>query len=262
MSTLRNAVKSIEEMASERWEDERSARSWAAYAEASNKPNWLEVVSEMSGEEQKRVLDVGTGAGMLALLYAEAGHRVTGLDLSEAMLREARRRCQRSGLSCEFVRGNAEALPFEDRTFDLVTNRIMLWTLPNPGIAVREWVRVLRPGGRVVIFGNHPDLAPRQSSLLEVGMRSMRSLSAARFGRFNGHDDSFWKAWQARARHELPFHHAPAPKVKALLDAAGLAETEVVSIADRIGDVQKKTFRDRITPYHVVLGTKSEERGE
>ncbi|MBA2442543.1 MAG: methyltransferase domain-containing protein [Rubrobacter sp.] len=150
----------VKRVANERWEDPTSARSYAARSDAVGgeaRRRWTEVISEQAGEPPKRVLDVGTGAGLLALLYAGLGHEVTGLDFSGAMLSEARARSGRHGLLAEFVLGDAEALPFESGSFDVVTNRIVIWALPEPGVAVREWARVLAPGGRLVLFGNHPD---------------------------------------------------------------------------------------------------------
>jgi ubiquinone/menaquinone biosynthesis C-methylase UbiE len=92
---------------------------------------------------------VGTGAGFLALLFAEMGHKVTGVDLSSGMLEKAKHNAERMGLEIDFFHGDAENLPFEDNSFDLVVNKFLLWTLPKPSCAVQEWKRVLKPGGRV-----------------------------------------------------------------------------------------------------------------
>jgi len=93
---------------------------------------------------------VGTGAGFLALLFAEMGHEVTGVDLSAGMLEKAKHNAEHMGLEVDFFHGDAENLPFEDNSFDLVVNKFLLWTLPQPSCAVREWKRVLKPGGRLL----------------------------------------------------------------------------------------------------------------
>jgi ubiquinone/menaquinone biosynthesis C-methylase UbiE len=108
-----------------------------------------------------KILDVGTGTGFLALLFAEMGHEVTAIDLSDGMLERAKHNAQKMRLDINFSHGDAENLPFESSIFDMVVNKYLLWTLPHPSAAVLEWKRVLRPGGRVFsIDGNWFDSRP------------------------------------------------------------------------------------------------------
>jgi ubiquinone/menaquinone biosynthesis C-methylase UbiE len=93
--------------------------------------------------ERLKVLDVGTGSGFLALLFAEMEHEVTGIDLSEGMLEKAKNNAKSMGLEIDFYHGDAESLPFEDGSFDLVVSKFLLWTLPHPSSAVQEWKTVL-----------------------------------------------------------------------------------------------------------------------
>jgi ubiquinone/menaquinone biosynthesis C-methylase UbiE len=101
------------------------------------------------------VLDVGCGTGVLLPALAEAvgtAGRVTGLDHSSAFLGRARRRLAASGLGrrVDLVRGDAMALPFEPGAFDVAHVERVLMHLADPAAAIRELVRVTRPGGRVV----------------------------------------------------------------------------------------------------------------
>ena len=96
-------------------------------------------------------LDVGTGPGQLAFYLAKAGFNTTGIDISPAMIARAEQKAQQDGLVCNFKTGDAEHLAFADNTFDVVVTRNLVWTLPDPGAAVREWHRVLKPGGRIII---------------------------------------------------------------------------------------------------------------
>ena len=98
------------------------------------------------------VLDVATGTGDLALALRDAGAgRVTGLDFSAAMLAAAARKELLSALgSVAWVEGDAMALPFPDDSFDAVTVAFGLRNMPSYIGALREMVRVLRPGGRLV----------------------------------------------------------------------------------------------------------------
>ncbi|WP_438488751.1 class I SAM-dependent methyltransferase [Streptomyces sp. S186] len=95
------------------------------------------------------VLDLGCGTGSLALLAAEAGHRVTGVDRSPAMLARARRKL--AGRSAALVVGDAAQPPVGERRFDAVLVRHLLWALPDPAAALRRWASLLAPGGRLVL---------------------------------------------------------------------------------------------------------------
>jgi ubiquinone/menaquinone biosynthesis C-methylase UbiE len=97
------------------------------------------------------VLDVGCGTGSLALLAARAGHRVTGVDCAPAMVVRARAKFAAVGLSGSFLVGDAAEPPTGDQEFDVVLARHLLWTLPDPGAALRSWAGRLRPGGRLVL---------------------------------------------------------------------------------------------------------------
>ncbi|KPH98895.1 Methyltransferase type 11 [Actinobacteria bacterium OK074] len=95
------------------------------------------------------VLDLGCGTGSLALLAAEAGHRVTGVDLSPAMIDRARAKL--AGRDAVFLSGDAAAPPVGEQLFDTVLVRHVLWALPDPGRVLRHWRGLLRPGGRFVL---------------------------------------------------------------------------------------------------------------
>jgi ubiquinone/menaquinone biosynthesis C-methylase UbiE len=102
-------------------------------------------------------LDVGCGTGFLAFELAARGHRVTGVDFAPAMLIEARRKAASGGVTIRFEEGDAEQLRFARASFDLVMSRHLLWTLAHPEMAIDEWIRVLRPGGRLVIVDGQFD---------------------------------------------------------------------------------------------------------
>ena len=104
-----------------------------------------------------RALDVCCGTGDLALLLAQRvgpDGRVVGLDFTSEMLDIARRRAAAAGSApiCRFVPGDAQLLPFADATFDVVTVGFGIRNVGEPARALREWRRVLRPGGRLAIL--------------------------------------------------------------------------------------------------------------
>lgn len=104
-------------------------------------------------------LDVGCGTGFLSLELAARGHRITGADFAPAMLAEARGKAAAHGMAVRFEEADAEQLPFAPGSFDLVVSRHVLWTLPHPEAAIDEWIRVLRPGGRLAIWDSQFDPA-------------------------------------------------------------------------------------------------------
>lgn len=112
---------------------------------------WFARVRAWAGPSPLDALDVGCGTGFLALLLAEAGHRPVGVDNVDEMLALARAKASERGLPARFELGDADTLPFGDGSFDLVVERHVAWTLADPVAALREWRRVLRPGGRAVL---------------------------------------------------------------------------------------------------------------
>lgn len=95
------------------------------------------------------VLDLGCGTGSLALLAAEQGHRVTGVDRSPRMI--ARARAKLAGQEAAFLVGDAAEPPVGERRFDAVVVRHVLWALPDAPGALRRWAGLLAPGGRLVL---------------------------------------------------------------------------------------------------------------
>ena len=98
------------------------------------------------------ILDVGTGSGYFAILLAQLGHTVTGIDLTPAMLEEARRNAADYQVSVRFLEMDAQRTNFPDSSFDAVLSRNLTWTLPEPDTAYRDWFRVLKPGGVLLNF--------------------------------------------------------------------------------------------------------------
>lgn len=101
------------------------------------------------------VLDVSTGAGHTALIFAPRVARVIAADLTPEMLDVARKLAGERGITnMEFRPADAQQLPFADNTFDLVTNRIALHHYPDARKAIMEMARVCKKGGRLALVDN------------------------------------------------------------------------------------------------------------
>ncbi len=99
-----------------------------------------------------RILEVGVGTGLSLPSYGRS-NRIVGIDISEPMLAKARERVQRQTLShVEAIKqGDAERLDFADGSFDVVVAQYVVTAIPNPERALNEFVRVVRPGGEIIL---------------------------------------------------------------------------------------------------------------
>lgn len=108
-------------------------------------------------EAGMRVLDVATGTGNAAIPAAQRGATVTASDLTPELLDAGRDRAEAEGLELEWVEADAERLPFEDGSFDVVMSAIGAMFAPNHQAVADELVRVARPGGTVGLLSWTPE---------------------------------------------------------------------------------------------------------
>jgi SAM-dependent methyltransferase len=108
---------------------------------------------EIPGPEGKRILEVGSGSGLVSLALAETGARVTLCDISPEALRFSEAAFARRNACGEMIQGSILGLPFEDAAFDVVWNAGVIehFKAEEQIQALREMLRVTRPGGRVVV---------------------------------------------------------------------------------------------------------------
>jgi SAM-dependent methyltransferase len=109
-------------------------------------------------ERNMRVLDVGCGTGVVALTAARIGARVTGSDLTPKLIERARENSKIMGLDIAWDVGDAEALPYKDGEFDAVVSQFGHMFAPRPEVALREMLRVLKPGGTIAFSTWPPEL--------------------------------------------------------------------------------------------------------
>lgn len=98
-----------------------------------------------------QLLDVACGSGQLALMAAKDGMEVTGVDIAGNLVQRAQARAQAEGLKVRFQEADAEALPFDDASFDVVVSLIGAMFAPRPELVARELLRVCVPGGTIAM---------------------------------------------------------------------------------------------------------------
>lgn len=120
-------------------------------------PGALAFLDRLAIEPGIRMLDVACGAGQIAIPAARSGVQVTGIDIASNLVEQARARATAEGVNVQFDEGDAEMLPYQDGTFDLVVSLIGAMFAPRPDRVAAELVRVCRPGGRIVMANWTPE---------------------------------------------------------------------------------------------------------
>ncbi len=129
-----------------------------------------EILSQLSEKSVGKVLDVGCGAGFFSILLGKNGYDVTGIDLTQEMISEAKQLARKENVEAEFLVMDAENLTFSDESFDIVISRNLTWNLPNPKKAYKEWLRVLKPGGILLNYdaeyarNHHNQILPKHNA--------------------------------------------------------------------------------------------------
>ena len=108
--------------------------------------------SRQKNPQEIQILDVGTGPGFFAILLTEAGYKVTAVDYTEEMLKEAQQNAGPLAESIVWKRGDAQDLDVESDSFDVIVTRNVTWNLPNPAKAYQEWQRVLKKAASFIIL--------------------------------------------------------------------------------------------------------------
>ena len=140
---------------------------------------------EFESSRNLKLLDIGCGTGWVVCEYARHGAEVTGIDLTEAATLIARKRLQLYGLNADIKEADAENLPFEDESFDMVTSMGVLHHTPDTQKALDEIHRVLRKNGKFIISLYYKNILLRDGvfpvfirllKLLKVGMHGIKDL--------------------------------------------------------------------------------------
>lgn len=112
---------------------------------------WSGLLLPLMPAASARVADVGCGTGSLGLLLAQAGHRVSGVDISPAMVARAKGKFVASGCEADLRVGDAADPPWTPASFDVVIGRHVLWAMEDPDAAVVRWLGLLARGGVLIL---------------------------------------------------------------------------------------------------------------
>src|SRR5215210_2590182 len=140
---------------------ERMHKIWTS-GDFSKIGNSIVIVGEMLCEavdlhSGRKVLDVATGSGNAAISAARRFCEVTGMDLAPESIEHARRRAGAEAMDITFEVGDAEDLPYEDASFDVVVSTIGVMFCPDQEAAAGELLRVCKPGGKIGLASWTPD---------------------------------------------------------------------------------------------------------
>jgi ubiquinone/menaquinone biosynthesis C-methylase UbiE len=187
-------------------------------------------------DPEHRVLDVACGPGIVACAIAEHVAHVTGVDLTPAMLEQARARQAGLGLSnMDWREGDATRLPFHDGGFDRVATRYSFHHIPGPGAALAEMVRVCRPGGRVVVIDATPSAETQRAYDEMETLRDPSHASAQTLEQLRGLGQALKLEEQRIDRYRLEARLDTLSDQEDMAALTALFEADIASGRDEIG---------------------------
>jgi SAM-dependent methyltransferase len=184
---------------------------------------WTRVFRSNLPPPPARVLDVGAGTGFLALALARLGYQVTALDLSPGMLGLLRDSARQEHLVVDVVEGRAESPPAGP--FDVVVERLLLWTLPDPVGTLDRW-RMVAPDGRLLAFEAVWGAASKAEAWRDRGRERIR--------RLRGLPPEHHDAYSAEVYRRLPLKATAPAAIVSLVEASGWGPAAL----ERLWDVE------------------------
>ncbi|WP_202397152.1 class I SAM-dependent DNA methyltransferase [Teichococcus coralli] len=204
---------------------------------------WQREIARHLGSAPLEVLELACGTGEVTGALRRLGHRVTGLDFSEAMLSLAR--AKHSGdPGTRFILADAEYTREAPDRYGAIVCRHLVWTLTEPEAALADWFRVLRPGGHLLVFDGN--FAAPHGTAGRLAQHLLRLLESSQGGAAAPHNPEMDR--HAAIMRELPFSQGLTPEVlEPLLRRAGFTDLAFHSHAP-IARAQRRgaALRDRL----------------
>lgn len=205
---------------------------------------WHALLRRHLGEGAGRAaLDLACGTAVVSHLLDDLGFEVTGMDWAEPMLERARAKAKTRGRRIRFYLGDAENTMEPDESYDVITNRHLVWTLVDPLAAFREWHRLLKTGGKLlVVDGDFVNAGPVAKAVRQLSAWLTR-LGLAPAGLVNGPITSDMAATHQSILSRVYFSEgARADAVMALLKEAGFSKVTLDTDLRAIHRTQRRNF--------------------
>jgi ubiquinone/menaquinone biosynthesis C-methylase UbiE len=133
------------------------------------------LLRHLGSGDDRAALDLASGTGVISHLMDDLGFRVTGMDWAEPMMERAHAKAKTRNRSISFRLGDAENTMEADNAYDVIVNRHLVWTLVDPKAAFAEWLRVLKPGGTLLIIdGDFVSSTPLERLLSKLAVLGQR----------------------------------------------------------------------------------------
>ncbi|MBR6114184.1 MAG: class I SAM-dependent methyltransferase [Oscillospiraceae bacterium] len=167
---------------------------------------WQRLIAEQVGSRPGLdVLDCGCGPAFFTIILSKAGYRVTGIDAAEGMLEKARKNTAEYGVDAQILEMDCHEPAFPDDSFDLVVSRNVTHALRDHVRAYSEWLRVLRPGGTLLIFDANWHLAMSSEAWFRESMEREKKCIELYGSDFSG--NTTFDEERSRRAYESERHH-------------------------------------------------------
>lgn len=163
-----------------------------------------QIMTQVEEGRKLKILDTGCGPAFFTIILSKLGHEVTGIDGAGGMLERARKNIELTGVEAEIMEMDCHELTFEDNTFDLIVSRNVTHALRDHVQVYRQWQRVLKPGGVLLIFDANWHLMEQPGDLHDQYIKDLKRCIEVFGSDFNGHTDpSQIEDWSADKTHLL-----------------------------------------------------------
>jgi ubiquinone/menaquinone biosynthesis C-methylase UbiE len=214
-------------------------------------------VLRLNPKPGERILDLATGTGWTSRLVARRGATVTGVDIADDLLAAARARAEAEVLPVDYRVGDAEALPFEEATFDAVISTMGVMFATRPEAAAKELARVCRPGGRIAITAWHQD--GNVFKMFQVMKRYMppppmpAPPSPFEWGNPDRIRQLLGRWFEIKVERAVSYYREPSPEAAWETFSTGYGPTKM--LAASLDADQRAAFRSDFVAFHAGFAT-------